>query len=200
MTDIASRRQFAPEYSHNSYLTIYVKDRPVGNYFKVSSHLGLEPRKRKAMVTLIKDLQRFKSYKLETFYRAVSIADHYLMELARRGEFAPNMIYLGVVSLIIAIKLEEPIQPRLSKMIMLLMERHKITIEKHILVQLELKILLELEFDMRFPTPIAFLERFQRAFELDREEDDRAHRIGNLARKFCLKMVMSQNFLEFSAS
>ena len=108
------------------------------------------------------------------------------------------MIYLGVVSLIIAIKLEEPIVPRLSKIIMLLMERHKITIEKEKLVKLEQKVLIDLDFNIRYTSPISFLERFQRAFEVDREEDERACRIGELARKFCLKMVMSQNFLEFS--
>ena len=89
------------------------------------------------MVTMLKDLQKFKSYKLETFYLAVSIADHYLMVLALKGEAAPNMIYLGVASLIIAIKLEEPIVPRLSKIVMLLMERHKLTIEKENLIKLE---------------------------------------------------------------
>ena len=196
--DCGTKRRFAPEYSHQAYLTMMKADGPVGNYLKMNSSLGLEPRKRKGMVTMMKDLQKFKSFKLETFYLATSIADHYLMVLATRSEAAPNMIYLGVVSLIIAIKLEEPIVPRLSKIIMLLMERHKITIEKEKLVKLEQKVLIDLDFNIRYTSPISFLERFQRAFEVDREEDERACRIGELARKFCLKMVMSQNFLEFS--
>ena len=158
--DSGTKRRFAPEYSYQAYLTMMRADAPVGNYLKLNSQLGLEPRKRKGMVTMMRDLQKFKSYKVETFYLAVSIADHYLMVLARKGEVAPNMIYLGVVSLIIAIKLEEPIIPRLSKIIMLLMERHKITIEKDNLKQLEQKILIDLDFNIRYTPPITFLERF----------------------------------------
>ena len=83
--DYGTNRRFAPEFSHQAYLTMMKLDAPVGNYLKMNSRLGLEPRKRKGMVTMMKDLQKFKSYKLETFYLATSIADHYLMVLATKG-------------------------------------------------------------------------------------------------------------------
>ena len=58
------------------------------------------------MIHLIEDLNTMRKYKLETFYLAVNIADHYLMNLALYGKAAPDLVLLGTTSLFIAAKIE----------------------------------------------------------------------------------------------
>ena len=56
------------------------------------SSLALKPGQRKGMMVLIEDLQKGRGYKLETFYLAVSLADHYLATMAREEKPAPESI------------------------------------------------------------------------------------------------------------
>ena len=58
------------------------------------------------MILLIEDLYKSRSYKLETFYLAVSIADHYLMKLASQYRPAPCLVHLGATVLLVAAKIE----------------------------------------------------------------------------------------------
>ena len=58
------------------------------------------------MIHLIEDLNTKRNYKLETFYLAVNIADHYLMNLALEGREAPDLVLLGTTSLLLAAKIE----------------------------------------------------------------------------------------------
>ena len=59
------------------------------------------------MVILIEDLQKSRGYKLDTFYLAVSIADHYLISMATQEKEVPCLLTLAVTSLLIAAKIEE---------------------------------------------------------------------------------------------
>ena len=66
---------------------------------------------------------------------------------------------------------------------------------------MESSILTALEFDVKFTTPVTFLERFQRIFGLDREkEDPMSKKVGTIARKCCRFMLIRSHFLEFSPS
>ena len=87
------------------------EEKAVGCYLKLPS-LELKPGQRKGMVILIEDLQKGRGYKLESFYLAVSIADHYLSTLGLRGMSVPCLLTLAVTSLLIAAKIEEPHMPR----------------------------------------------------------------------------------------
>ena len=58
------------------------------------------------MIHLIEDLNTIREYKLESFYLAVHIADHYLMSLALNKKAAPDLILLGTTSLFLAAKIE----------------------------------------------------------------------------------------------
>ena len=51
---------------------------------------------------------------------AVNIADKYLAKLAEQGLRAPPIVTLGVVSLLLAVKMNEPQSPNFSNMIHLL--------------------------------------------------------------------------------
>ena len=90
-----------------------------GNYFKLPNQ-RLKTDLRKGMILLLEDINTKRGYKLETFYLGVNIADHYLMKLALEGREAPHLVLLGVTSLFLAAKLEQPSSPCLENMITLL--------------------------------------------------------------------------------
>ena len=66
---------------------------------------------------------------------------------------------------------------------------------------LECDILLSLQFDIKFVSPIPFLERFQRIFDFDREEANYGSwKVGSMARDFCYFMQREAKFLQFRPS
>ena len=100
-----------------------------------------------------------------------------------------------------AAKLEQPISPSFNRMISLLPEsqRHRLTKEE--LVELEEKIVLAFEFDFHYASPVTFLERYQRLFSVDQEdEDEGTKQIGYTARQFLKYMQRNHEFLEFTPS
>lgn len=124
------------------------------------------------MILLIEDLSYQKKWKLETMYSAVSIADQYLSSLIPRNEVSPCLVQLGLTCLLIASKLEEPKQPRIDCYILYITRKYKVTLLKRDVLAQEMRILKALEFNIRFTSPIFFLERFQRIFNLDLEMQD----------------------------
>ena len=94
------------------------KDKAIGNYFiNGQQTLRIEPEDRESMVSLIQELHRVKEYSEETFYIAVCVADRYLAALAERGQMAPNLIQLGTISLLLAAKLNQHMNPCFEMMI-----------------------------------------------------------------------------------
>ena len=72
---------------------------------------------------------------------------------------------------------------------------------KEELCTLETSIIRMLDWDLQFPCPLFFLERYQRIFGLDQEKIDvDAARVGNLARKLIRCMLLSSNYLRFKPS
>ena len=69
------------------------------------------------MVLLMEELWELREYKLETFYLSVSIADHYLMKLAKTKKKAPCLATLGLACLFLAAKLEQPKEPNLRALL-----------------------------------------------------------------------------------
>ena len=112
------------------------------------------------MITLIEDLVQIKAYKEETIYLAASLADRYLVNLVIKNLSIPCLIKLAVIATKIATKLEEPMQPSYDKMIHLLSTNWNVTLIKKELIDLERKIIFQLDFDLHFTSPIPFLERF----------------------------------------
>ena len=103
----ASKRQFAPEYSHSSYIHMLKTEYAIGDYIaNPNISLKVKAYGRQQMIILIEELHMLKEYKIETLYLAVSFADRYLVNIACKGEEAPNLISLAVVSLLMAAKME----------------------------------------------------------------------------------------------
>ena len=64
------------------------------------------------------------------------------------------------MSILIAAKLEEPIQPSFERMIKLVQRDWQLSIEKNAMIELEIDILNKLDWDMLRPGPLFFLDRF----------------------------------------
>ena len=151
------------------------------------------------MVLHIEDLWKSRKYKIETFYLAVNIADHYLMKLASLNRVAPCLVHLGTTALLLAAKIEESLSPCVINLIILIKKKHQIKIEKKALINLESSIIRELAFDIRFISPLDFLERLQRLFCVD-QADPYSKVIGDVAKQLCRLMLISSNFLQYKPS
>lgn len=153
------------------------------------------------MIMTIQYLHKRKDgYKQETMHLAGNIADRYLSCLARLGKKAPSLTMLATTTLLMAAKIEQPISPSFNRMINLLPENQRGSINKQDLIELEKKIVFALEFEFHFSSPIVLLERYQRLFSVDQEDDRNNKQISHTARQFCKYMQRNAEFLEFTPS
>ena len=195
------KRQFAPEYSHSAYRAMLKAEYSVGDYLQ--SHactLQMTNYTRQQMVKLIEDFVLLKKYKTETLYHAVSLADRYLVNLAVEGRSSPCLITLAVVCTLMAAKLNQPIAPSFNRMIALLHEEHDTLLAKQDLLNMEETIIRSLDFNLQHTSPIPFLERFLRIFNLDQGRDKSAHLIKKLARNYIKFMQRESCFLDYQPS
>lgn len=170
-------RQFAAEFSDSSYRTMLGSaqdDQAIGDY--VAKHGGnrFSYQERERLMSIIQDLHKKKEYKQETLHLAGNLADRYLSQLLENypQSSVPNIYALGATALLMAAKLEQPISPSFNRMIALLPAVEQKRITKKQLIDLEEKILCALEFSLHSAGPIAFLERYQRIFDIDRESEE----------------------------
>ena len=154
--------QFAPEYSQSSYQEMLRQEFAIGDYihFNQKSENGVSELARKHMITLMEDLNRMKDYKEDTLFLAASIADRYLVNLAVKRASAPCLIRLAIVSILMAAKLEQPIQPSFNRMVKLVAEQWDVKLTREDLLDLEESIIRTLDFDLRSVGPLLFLERY----------------------------------------
>lgn len=156
---------------------------------------------RRHMITLIEDLNRLKQYKEETLYLAASLCDRYLVNLAIKNLKAPCLIKLAIISTLMAAKLEQPVQPSFNRMIKLVAAEWSFTVTKQELIDLEENIVKTLDFDLQQAGPIAFLERFQRVYNLDQvKRDKEAYALDYLARSFCRSLLRCKGWLTLKPS
>ena len=153
------------------------------------------------MVLLIEEFHAVKSYRLETLYLAVSIADRYLKQIRLERKEDPCFISLAVICILLAAKLEESFAPSFIRMINLLNDQHEILLEKQDLLNLEESVVQTLNFSLRHVSPIHFLDRFLRLFELDQDKNDiTAKLLSGLATQYCRFMQRESLFLKYKPS
>ena len=153
------------------------------------------------MVRLIENLAARKEYNLETIYLAVNIADRYLHGLSTRGKPDPNFVLLAMTALMLAAKANEAVKPAYQVTSSLLPDNLKEHVSKSEFIALESRILTRLQFDLKYCSPIFFLERFQRLFGLDVEQKDSlASMVGCMSRNMCLLMLREAHFLNYKPS
>ena len=78
-----------------------------------------------------------------------------------------NILKLSLISLLLAAKLQEMIQPCFQKLINLLSDEEKKNIDKEMLIEMEIDILIRLGFDFNYQCPISSMERFLRILNFD---------------------------------
>ena len=165
--------QFAPEFSQSSYCEMLRQEFAIGDYICFNQvNKGVSEVARKHMITLMEDLNRIKDYKEETLYLAASIADRYLVNLAVKRIAAPCLIRLAIVSILMAAKLEQPIQPSFNRMVKLVSDQWDVKLTRQDLLDLEENIIRTLDFDLRSVSPLHFLHRFQRVLQQHKESQD----------------------------
>lgn len=90
----------------------------------------------------------------------MSVADRYLTILATQGKKAPNLIQLATVSLLMAAKMYQHMNPCFDMMIERLPNLLRKQVTREQLIILEEQIIRALDFDLQCDGPLPFLERY----------------------------------------
>lgn len=111
---------------------------------------------------------------METLHLAISIADRYLNDLAAEDSYPP-LVQLATISLLMAAKLEQPLQPSVDKMVKLVFEGQNggkgwplvggslsRQAYKTQISLLEVKIFFKRNFELQWAGPIPFAERYMK--------------------------------------
>ena len=152
------------------------------------------------MYYVIEKLHQVKDYKIETLFTAMNLADRYLAELAESQTKAPCLVALGVTTLLMAAKIEEPISPSFERMVGLLKKYDITNISKRILLDQEEQVILKLDFHLRDVSSIQFLERYLRLFGIDTRSKDQLREVVLLAYRLCTHQLGKAQFLSFKPS
>ena len=109
---------------------------------------------------------------------------------------------LALVSIILAGKLSQQKQVCYPKMMALINKAKGLQhITRQNLIEFEVKVLNILEWDLNCVSPISFLERYQRIFDLDKENDNQYSKlIGVLSRRILRHIVLNASFLKYRPS
>ena len=114
---------------------------------------------------------------------------------------APNLIQLGTISLLLAAKLNQHMNPCFEMMIDKLPNLLRKQVNREQLIRLEEKIIKTLDFDLQHNSALPFLERYQRILRLDTEKENNLHlKIGFSARKLLRHMMHKSQFLQYKSS
>ena len=128
------------------------EDVVIGNYTTATEEgvavFRVTANNRKKLVRIICYLVERRQYKKETQYIAISIADRYLHYLTDNYLPLPNNCLLAMSSVMLAAKLEEPIDPILSVMRSFLPINIQKKVTRHELITLERQIVTRLGFSL----------------------------------------------------
>ena len=93
------------------------------------------------------------------------------------------------------------IAPSFNKLIKIVHDEWGVKIFKQDLLDLEEDIIRELDFELHFPYPILFLERYQRIFGLENVKKSKdAKLVNKLARDYCKLFLKESSFLKYKPS
>jgi len=99
-----------------------------------------------------------------------------------------------------AAKIEEEIQPSISRMIELMEEKTSVTLVHADVIEKEEEIIRTLDFNLRGVSPIFFLERFCRLFGLREWSNVVAKQVISLSEQYCKFMQRESCFLRYRPS
>lgn len=115
----------------------------------------------------IYELHAEKEYRNETLFTACNIFDRYLGTV--RPENFPNkhICRLSTISILLAAKMEESIQPSFDMMIDLLTEKEQQSLSQSKLKKLEKDILVRLGFNLNYVGPVEYISRYLQILKFD---------------------------------
>lgn len=123
----------------------------------------IDRKKRSYLVDyLIEVHYKFKMWP-ETLYVTVGLVDRYLMK--KRNLSKKHLQALGITAIHIAGKYEEIYPPSLDKLVKVT----QCSISTSEVIKMEMDILMQLDFDLIWPSPYRFLERFIKILQLNNE-------------------------------
>jgi hypothetical protein len=102
---------------------------------------------------------------------------------------------LAVTCLLLAAKLEQPIQPSFNRMINMLPDSERKGISRDTLIDLEFQVLVSLEFSFNAPGPMESVDRFLRIVEYDHKRI-----VYDMSYQICKFSLTESKFLQFRPS
>ena len=135
--------------------------------------LELGSKQRKSIVQRLEVINTEQGHAWHTFYTSVSILDNYLLSLSKKKQKAPCNETLAMACMFIAAKLDHAGTNQLN---IFQSARHDITGME--IKELELEILIELEFSVYYPSALEFLMIYSSLLEPESKIKDEkiAHR------------------------
>ena len=192
------KRQFDPVYAQSAYMAAMDRELAIGDY---TEYGAVSAPKRHDLIKLIDDIHICKGYREETFYLAVSIADKFLVFQTIRKRPIPCLVNLSLICCLMAAKLEQPISPSFNRMIKLAKSEWNCTVFLQDLIDLEEQIVRTLDFDVQNTSPLPFLDRYLRIFNLDQNENCHASaQVSSLARLVMRDFTFESKSLNFKPS
>lgn len=139
-------------------------------------------------------IHKMKDYRNETYHLAVNIFDRYLF--LRGSKFDERYITLLAVTVILmAAKIEQPISPSMQRMVNMISDEDRQTVNKQKIIQLEDDIIPALDFEFIIPGPIPFLERFTQLMGISQQAYD-----NRVATELCRHLSKEQYYLQMRSS
>lgn len=105
-------------------------------------------------MNLIENLHSKKCYSEETLFIAVGLVDRYLINILILEIDAPCLVDLAVTCLMVAAKLNQHLRPKFDVTNDLLKSLYDISVDKQEFIRLEKDLLVKLNFDLQFASPI----------------------------------------------
>ena len=115
------------------------------------------------------DLREIRNYKLETMFMATFICDRYLY-FASSGNSLFEYIDINTLAatcLFIAAKFEQVRKPDVSNMSYAMADLRNVKIDASEIIDMEYEILSQFQFDLTFPEPLLYLDRYMQLLELE---------------------------------
>ena len=144
-------------------------------------------KKRSYLVDYLIEVHYKFKLKQETLYIIVDLVDRYFMREADVPK--KDLQVLGITALHIAAKYEEIYPPSLNKLIRVTQSNTT----KQEVIEMEIKMLTVLDFDILLPSAFTFLERFCRLIQVK-------DKVFFLAQYFCEFALMDKTLVSFQAS
>ena len=108
---------------------------------------------------------------------------------------------LAITAVLMAAKMEQQIAPSFNRLIKIVHDEWGVSIFKQDLIDLEEDIIRELDFELHFPFPTLFLERYQRIFGLENIRNGKEARlVDKLARDYCKLFLKETTCLKYNPS